>query len=155
LRGNDAWFVSGGARSRIFHSADFGKRWQASEVPLQQGSETQGTFSLALAGNDSMAAAGGNYIEPSDNRHNFAFTDDAGKTWREITTPFGYVSCVQPVPGTNDQSWICATAQGIFVTDDKGASWKKVAAGVFHTLRLEGDTFYAAGANALVSGTYK
>jgi len=144
-----SWFVSGGGKARIFRSVDFGLHWEPAETSFEQGAESKGIFSLASSGK-SMAAAGGDYMHPEIKIHNFALTDDGGKSWWEIATPFGYVSCVQAIPETNGRGWACAAAQGIFTTTDNGQTWKRLSPGIFHTIRIAGGMLYAAGNNILV-----
>ena len=46
LVGDHAWMVSGGERSRVFHSADRGRTWEVFETPVVQGGAMTGIFSV-------------------------------------------------------------------------------------------------------------
>jgi photosystem II stability/assembly factor-like uncharacterized protein len=73
-----AWFVTENA-SRVFHTADSGKTWTASETPLVTGLN-QGVFSIAVVDADRLAIVGGDYDHPQMEKPNSAYSDDGGKT---------------------------------------------------------------------------
>ncbi len=91
--------------SRVFHTADSGKTWTASEAPFVTGLNQGGVFSIAVMDADRLAIVGGDYDHPQMVKPNSAVTDDGGKTWKESShRPAGYRWCASrlcrtpPVP---------------------------------------------------------
>ena len=41
--GENAWIVTGGLKSRVFHTSDMGLRWKVYNTPIIQGKNTTGT----------------------------------------------------------------------------------------------------------------
>jgi photosystem II stability/assembly factor-like uncharacterized protein len=76
-----AWFVTE-HESRVFHTADAGKTWTASEAPLVTGLN-HGIFSIAVVDTDRLVVVGGDYDHPQIVNANSAYSDDGGKTWQE------------------------------------------------------------------------
>ena len=92
---NDAWFVTGGAAARVFHSRDRGKTWTATDVPLPHTNASSGAFSVAFADRTHGAIAGGDYKSPGFGPTTLAFTSDGGKTWQPARlTPQKYTSAI-------------------------------------------------------------
>ena len=86
--------------SRVFHTADSGKTWTASETPLVTGLN-QGVFSIAVVDADRLVIVGGDYDHPQVVKSNSAYSDDGGKTWKESShRPAGYRWGVAVVPDT-------------------------------------------------------
>ena len=58
--GREVWFGSGGAASaRVFHSADRGSTWSASDTPIRAGVRSAGIFSIAFRDAKHGVIAGG------------------------------------------------------------------------------------------------
>jgi photosystem II stability/assembly factor-like uncharacterized protein len=57
----DVWFVTGGTVSRIFHSRDWGKTWDAVPSPLLSGKDSFGAFSIAFLDDKTGLVVGGDY----------------------------------------------------------------------------------------------
>ncbi|WP_294822017.1 oxidoreductase [uncultured Flavobacterium sp.] len=143
IKGNDTWIVSGGTKSRVFHSADKGKSWKVYDTPVTQGGAADGMYSAAFYDENTGFAAGGNYEKPDGNTGNKIFTEDGGKTWekRAEGQAFGYASCVQFVPGSEGNELMTAGPSGIWYSYDQGTTWKKILdEKIFHTLRFADNT---------------
>jgi photosystem II stability/assembly factor-like uncharacterized protein len=121
-----AWFVTENA-SRVFHTADAGKTWTASEAPLVTG-PNQGVFSIAVVDADRLAVVGGDYDHPQMVKPNSAYTDDGGKTWKESRhRPAGYRWCVAIVPGTPGPTAFAVGPTGMDYSIDRGKNWNQIS----------------------------
>jgi photosystem II stability/assembly factor-like uncharacterized protein len=125
---NDAWFVTGGAAARIFHSSDRGKRWQATPSPLISGAASQGIFSIAGTdtgrGKRTLVIVGGDYANARAGTNNAARSPDGGKTWTLAEKkPGGYRSAVAFVPGSSPLTCIAVGTSGSDYSRDGGKTW--------------------------------
>jgi photosystem II stability/assembly factor-like uncharacterized protein len=145
-----AWFVTENA-SRVFHTADAGKTWTASETPLVTG-QNQGVFSIAMVDPDRLAVVGGDYDHPQMVKPNAAYTDDGGKTWKESSRrPAGYRWSIALVPGTPGPAAFAVGPTGMDYSIDRGKSWD-------HLNEVEANTIgfadahhgWAVGKNGLI-----
>ncbi len=154
VKGDNTWIVSGGKKSRLFHSADKGKTWKVYDTPIVQGSEMAGMFSADFYDENIGFAVGGNYEKPDANTGNKIITEDGGKTWENVADGevFGYASCVQFVPGSNGNGLMTAGPSGIWYSYDRGATWKKILdEKIYHTLRFaDNKTVIIAGQKKVV-----
>jgi photosystem II stability/assembly factor-like uncharacterized protein len=122
----DAWFATGGAAARVFHSSDAGATWTPAAVPLAQGAPSAGIFSVAFRSRDNGIAVGGDYQKPEAADKNIAITDDGGAGWSGIrgSGPRGYRSAVAFVPATD---WVVAVGtSGSDYSRDNGNTWQPV-----------------------------
>lgn len=146
--------VSGGKKSRVFVSKDFGATWKVYETPIVQGEEMTGIFTADFYNKKIGIIAGGNYMKQDQNWDNKAITKNGGKTWKLIAEKeaFGYASCVQFVPNSNGKKLISVGGTGMFYSGDFGKTWSKFSDDKdFFTFRFESEkVFYATGRNKLV-----
>ena len=63
IEGRHAWFGSGGTSSRIFHSTDRGRTWEATDSTIPAG-EAAGVFGLAFKNPRLGVAVGGDFAAP-------------------------------------------------------------------------------------------
>lgn len=154
LKKSNTFMVSGGKKSRLFISNDFGKNWQVYNTPIIQGAAMTGIFSADFYNDKIGFITGGNYEKPDDNTNNKAITFDGGKTWMLVAngTGFGYGSCVQFVPNSKGSSLVSVGANGVQYSNDYGNSWKKLDEDKeLYTIRfLDHKTAYAAGRNKVI-----
>ena len=124
--GNDAWFVTGGAKiARVFHTSDRGRSWSASETPAPNGNASSGLFSVAFLDGKRGFAAGGDYKQPQFAGLNGIRTDDGGVTWTPAPlSATGFYSAVVPVPGAKDDL-VAVGLAGEAVSHDAGRTWTK------------------------------
>ena len=146
--------VSGGKKSRVFVSKDFGATWKVYETPIVQGETMTGIFTADFYNEKIGIIAGGNYEKQDQNWANKAITKNGGKTWKLIAEKeaFGYASCVQFVPNSKGKQLISVGGTGMFYSPDFGKTWTKFSDDKdFYTFRFESEkVFYATGRNKLV-----
>lgn len=156
--GDSAWVLTGGSKSRVFFSADKGKKWTVFETPLLQGEASQGGYSIAFYDSKNGIIMGGDYSKPYDSLANKAITADGGKTWELIANgkPPGYTSCVQYVPGGGGKELVSTGTTGVFYSKDAGGTWERLAKDSFYTLRFANDSLaYASGKDQLTKLVFK
>jgi photosystem II stability/assembly factor-like uncharacterized protein len=86
---NDVWFGTGGANvARVFHSADRGKHWAVSEVPIAAGKASAGVFGVAFKDSKHGVAVGGDYKDNKGKLTAIATSNDGGTTWSAVETRF-------------------------------------------------------------------
>lgn len=148
------FMVSGGKKSRVFSSTDFGKSWEVYDTPIVQGESMTGIFSADFYNDKIGFITGGNYEKPNDNTNNKAITFDGGKTWKLVANGqgFGYGSCVQFVPNSDGKALVSVGASGIQYSNDFGNSWLQLNHDKeLYTIRLlDSKTAFAAGRNKIV-----
>lgn len=148
---DEAVFVSGGMKSRLFSKND------PILLPIIQGKETTGANSVAvwdnkkLNGGKRIIVVGGDFNADSSNQKNCIITIDGGKTWKAPNTaPHGYRSCVEFL---SKKDVICCGLNGVDYSSDGGKNWKWISKESFHVCRIAklGTTVYLAGANGKVA----
>tara|TARA_Y100000815_G_scaffold275780_1_gene317478 strand:+ start:9356 stop:10318 length:963 start_codon:yes stop_codon:yes gene_type:complete len=158
VMGNHAWIITGGIRSRVFHTADKGRTWEVVDTPLLQGKETQGGYSIDFYDDKNGFVIGGDYTDPEGSHANKARTIDGGKTWQLVAegqAP-GYKSCVQYVPNKNGNELVAIGFTGIDYSKDGGDTWKTLSTEGFFTIRfVDENQAYAAGNGRIALITLK
>lgn len=111
---HEAWFGTGGpGGGRVFHSEDGGKTWSVAKTPIRHDSMSSGIFSLAFSDSLHGIAVGGDYMDADSRVGTLAITDDGGKSWKNINSPFGYRSAAAYIPGK--RLWM--------ITGPGGSNW--------------------------------
>ncbi len=122
--GNDAWFVTGGAKvARVFHTADRGLTWTVAEAPVAAANASSGLFSVAFLDAKRGVVTGGDYKQPAFEGLNGARTEDGGATW--VPAPLsksGFFSAVAAVPGAGDRL-VAVGLAGTAESRDAGKTW--------------------------------
>jgi len=133
---NTIWFASGGMKSRIYKSEDYGQTWRVFETPIIQRESTKGIYSIDFADKNFGIAIGGDYLKPALNTGNKAITEDGGKTWTLIADGKNpnYKSCVQFVPNTNGKEIFAVGKTGISFSKDSGETWETVSEESYYTI---------------------
>ena len=158
IEGDHVWILSGGMKSRIFHSGDKGQTWEVVDTPLLQGKPTLGGYSMDFYDTENGIIIGGNYENPEGNTGNKAITKDGGKSWKLIADGQepNYKSSVRYVPNGNGDEIVAVGFTGISYTKDAGSTWKKLSEEGFYTLRFLNDsTAYAAGSKRIAKLHFK
>lgn len=150
ISGRDAWFGSGGAKSRIFHSRDGGLRWTATDSTIPAG-EAAGVFGLAFKNPREGVAVGGDFAAPADGVDASATTRD-GKWWRSggdlahLGEDAAYARRSLVVVGESGD------VGGSSGSTDGGRSWRQFSTVGFHTLDCTNDgACWAAGGKGRVA----
>lgn len=149
-RGN-VRIATGGNQSRLFHSTDYGKTWQAQACPIIQGHNSTGPFSIAFLNNKTGVAAGGDYMKDTLRRDNLVLTYDGGKTWtRPQSGPYGYRSAIEYI----SKNVLLATGtSGTDISEDGGLTWRNISAEGYNCVRKskKGNWILLAGAKGKIS----
>jgi photosystem II stability/assembly factor-like uncharacterized protein len=148
---DEAVFVSGGARSRLF------TKNTPVLLPLIQGKETTGANSVAvwdnkkLNGGKKMIVVGGDFNDASSTEKNCFYTNDGGKTWvAPATAPHGYRSCVEYI---SKNELVSCGLNGVDYSSDSGKNWNWINKDSFNVCRASktGTAFYIAGNNGTIA----
>lgn len=126
------WIATGGAQSRIFYSADYGKSWKAYACPIIQSKNSTGPFSIAFYRNKGIAV-GGDYLKDTSRVNNSLLSADRGKTWTSPLIPtFGYRSAVEYLSA---KVLVATGPGGTDFSSDGGKNWQKLSDTGYHTVR--------------------
>lgn len=159
VKGEKAWIVSGGKKSRVFYSDDMGESWKVYKTPIVQGTPTEGIYSADFYDDETGFAVGGDYTKADMNSGNKIITTKGGRKWKTTAdgSGFGYASCVQFMPNSGGNELVACGATGMYYSFDRGATWTKILDDTdLHTLRFKDDkTIIAAGQNRIVRLTLK
>ena len=111
----EAVFVSGGLRSRVFI------RDKKIEIPILQGTESSGANSIAVKDKKTLIVVGGDFSKKDSSSRTCVLTRDGGEHWNiPSLPPHGYRSCVEWLGG---KKWICCGLNGVDFSIDNGDSW--------------------------------
>jgi len=149
---DDAWFATGGgAQSRVFHSSDRGRTWQATVTPIPAGAPAKGVFSVGFRDSTVGLAVGGDYSDRHLATLNGARSEDGGATWTPAPVlPAGYMSVVVPVTGAPD-SFVAAGLAGSGYSLDAGRTWKVLDRRPVNTVGFASPTVgWAVGPKGLI-----
>ena len=147
---DEAVFVSGGKRSRVF------TRNKTFELPMIQGTETTGANSISVYDHDKrnggkkMIVVGGDFNADTVDKKNCFFTDDGGKTWTAPKIPpHGYRSCVEYL---SKKIILTCGLNGVDYSIDGGKTFTWISKEGFHVCRIAkyGSSIFLAGNNGKV-----
>jgi len=152
----DVWFVTGGTVSRILHSRDWGKTWEAVPSPLRSGTDSLGAFSVAFLDGKNGIVVGGDYRDEAAAEKNAAWTADGGTTWTLAgdKRPGGFRECVAFAPAAAGNLAVAVGPSGSDVSTDMGRNWAPLAGPAgFHSLSFAatGRAAWAVGKNGLIA----
>lgn len=151
VRGDEAIFVSGGTRSRVFiQDTSF-------VLPLTQGRETTGANAVAAYQKNRSARArrivvvGGDFSADKNDVGVCAISQDGGNHWKLPNRgPFGYRSAVAWI----DRSRLiaCGTS-GVDISENGGMDWRSLSTDGYHvcTRSPKGRTVFLAGASGRIA----
>jgi photosystem II stability/assembly factor-like uncharacterized protein len=147
--GRDAWFGTGGAAARVFHSGDRGQTWTVSSTPVRSG-ENAGISALAFRDPRHGLAAGGDFALPAESPDALALSDDGGEDWQLVAAaPDQLRSGATWVTGRDA---IIVGPTGSDASVDRGRTWHTFDSGSFHTVDCAGGhACWASGANGRVA----
>lgn len=144
LNNQEAVFVSGGLRSRLFI------RDKKIDLPILQGKETTGANSVAVKNGKTIVVVGGDFNAKDATEKNCVISKDAGKSFTApATPPHGYRSCVEYLEKKN---WISCGLNGVDYSEDDGINWVWISKESFHVCRKakEGKSVFFAGSNGRI-----
>ncbi|MCP4884856.1 MAG: oxidoreductase [Flavobacteriales bacterium] len=132
------WLVTGGTKARVFISENYGATWKVAETPLVQGGKMTGIFSVDFYDADNGVIMGGDWENKKNGKASKAISKDGGLTWNLVAENGlpGYISCVQFIPEEDAKKILAVSTEGVFYTEDKGASWKQISENGYYSLRL-------------------
>ena len=141
LNGENVWIVSGGVKSRVFHSNNKGNTWQVYDTPIIQGAQMTGIFSIDFWDDKNGIIIGGDWNEKEKKTQNKAITNDGGKTWHLIADGQhpDYRSCIKYAPNSNGKFILTTGIPGTSYSVDSGKSWQKIHEEDFYTLDFGSD----------------
>jgi photosystem II stability/assembly factor-like uncharacterized protein len=145
-----AWFGSGGgARARVYRSADRGLTWEVADTPIAAGNASSGVFSLAFSDDLHGIAVGGDYRREREAGDNLAVTTDGGRTWAFAGAARlrSFRSAVAYVPGSAGRRLIAVGPGGTDASADGGSTWTPIGDDGFHALGISpgGRAMWAVG----------
>ena len=138
-RKDEAIFISGGLKSRIFI------RDSSFAIPVIQGTESTGANSIAVKDENCFMVVGGDFNHKDDTINIVSYTKDGGRTWdKELGTPSGYRSCVEFI---RKKTWITCGLNGVDITNDDGKHFTNISKTGYHVCRKakKGKAVYFAG----------
>ncbi|MEO7795707.1 MAG: oxidoreductase [Thermoanaerobaculia bacterium] len=132
-------FGTGGSRSRLWISEDYGAHWQSRAAPLRQGLESAGIFSLAGGGaaeSEEWIAVGGDFKADRERREVAFVTRDRGDSWNPIVPPpAGFRSAVERLPVALGGGWIATGTSGTDQAATTGGGFRVLSVEGFHAVR--------------------
>lgn len=151
LKDGKLWIATGGVRSRVFYSPDFGLNWHVTDCPIIQGKSSAGIFSIAFKNAKEGAVAGGDYTIDTLSRDNMFFTSDGGRSWQKpAVSTFGYRSCISYL---RDDVLVATGTSGTDIWDQNGARWRNISKLGFNTVMKarKGTLVLLAGAKGKIA----
>lgn len=150
IAGGKVWIVTGGTKSNIYTSDDYGVQWKKYECPIIHGENSTGAFSVDFYDASHGVVVGGDYQKDKENTNNVLLTDDGGKSWRKPSRPvFGYRS---GVIWYDFQNAFATGTSGTDVTKDGGKSWYHISDESFNAIQKakSGNLVILAGNKGLI-----
>lgn len=138
-------FVTGGIVANLYMIGRQGKPNKAVTIPILQGKETTGTFSMATDKQKKIYCIGGDYKVPRDYFDNYYYTTDAGAKWAtpSIGPPFGYRSCIRIVA---DKTLVACGPTGVDFAVNGHKEWLKASLESFNVCMVsKGKQVFLAG----------
>ncbi|MCK0131178.1 oxidoreductase [Flavobacteriaceae bacterium F08102] len=154
--GSEAWVATGGTKSRIFYSNDYGETWTVRETPMMAGGKMTGSYAVAFHDRMNGLLVGGDWDKKEDQRASKAKTTDGGKTWSLVSPGKGpgYRSSVQYVPGTQGKEVFSVSSTGISYSNDAGNTWTEVSNQGYYSIRFVNKNFaWLSGNNKIAKMT--
>lgn len=147
--GRELYIGTGGPAARVFHSADLGKTWTATDTPLLSGQPSQGIFSVFRGGRN-LVVVGGDYKETQASVRVAAYSADEGLTWKLAEQqPGGFRSAVASIGGT---TLVAVGPSGEDVSYDGGVHWAQTdALDLNAVVTLDDGNAWAAGPKGTVA----
>lgn len=150
MAGGKVWIATGGTKSNIYQSDDFGATWKKYDCGILHGQSSTGAFSIDFYDADHGIVVGGDYQKDTENKNNVLLTYDGGKTWEKPSKQvFGFRSGVI----CYDQKQYFATGtSGTDVSRDGGEYWYHISEESFNAVKKakKGNLILLAGNKGLI-----
>ncbi|CAM4230894.1 Uncharacterized protein SAMN06265348_107197 [Pedobacter westerhofensis] len=150
LPGGKVWIATGGTKSNIYTSDDFGQNWRRYDCPILQGQNSTGVFSMDFYDAGQGIVVGGDYLKDKENTNNILLTRDGGKSWNKPSRPvFGYRSGVIWYDAKN---CFATGTSGTDVSRDGGQNWYHISDESFNAIKKakKGSLVLLAGNKGLI-----
>jgi photosystem II stability/assembly factor-like uncharacterized protein len=138
-------FVTGGAVSNLYFIARQQKQNLLVKIPVVQGKETAGAFSMAADRRRNIYCIGGDYKSPENSTDNYRYSKTAGGNWDSAakSSPSGYRSCIRII---KDKTLVACGPTGVDFAQNGQKEWKKVSAEGFNVCMVsKGKQVFLAG----------
>ncbi|WP_157580536.1 WD40/YVTN/BNR-like repeat-containing protein [Segetibacter koreensis] len=138
-------FVTGGAVSNLYLVSKRGIQNKIVNIPMAQGKETEGVFSMATNRKKIIYCIGGDYKIPSKSVGNYRYTKDEGRTWNSAigSAPFGYRSCIRII---SKNMLVSCGPSGVDFAINGQKEWKNVSNEGFNVCMVsKGKQVFLAG----------
>lgn len=133
LPGGKAWIATGGTKSSIYKTDDYGQSWKRFDCPIIHGNSSSGAFSLDFYTPDQGIVVGGNYLQDKDNSNNVLITKDGGESWTKPFRPVhGYRS---GVVWFNAEVCFATGTSGTDVSRNGGMNWYHISDESFNAIQ--------------------
>jgi photosystem II stability/assembly factor-like uncharacterized protein len=151
LPGGKVWIATGGTKSNIYASDDYGLIWKKYDCPILQGQNSTGAFSIDFYDGNQGVVVGGDYQKDKENPNNILLTRDGGKSWNKPSRPvFGYRSGVIWYDAKN---CFATGTSGTDVSKDGGQNWYHISDESFNAIKRakKGSLVLLAGNKGMIS----
>jgi photosystem II stability/assembly factor-like uncharacterized protein len=143
--------VTGGGRSRMLFSPMEESNWLDVSLPLTNGKQSRGAFSVAY-GKNQVIVVGGDYQKDKQTDSTVYIQSEAKAPYKStapVTPPSGYQSCVEYITG---QTFLSTGTPGSNITTDGGKTWKKIDGASYNVCRKakKGSLVLLAGNNGAI-----
>jgi photosystem II stability/assembly factor-like uncharacterized protein len=147
-----AFILTGGKTSRLWSSNDEGMSWTPSDMPIIQGGQMTGGYSMAFLNFQKGIVVGGNWDDHTLTTDHILLTNDGGKTWAKPDVPTrGLRECVEYL---DNEVVLAAGQKGSDISYDGGKTWTRLSDLTgFDVVRKarKGDLIVAAGGQGKVA----
>ncbi len=119
------FFISGGAYSKLYHTANEGNTWDSYFLPMS-GGKSKGAFSFIMTSPESGIVVGGDYEKPEEEYENCYVTKDGGKKWIAVKalSPKGYRSCIAE---RGNKLFVTVGTNGSDISENGGLVWENIS----------------------------
>lgn len=150
MAGGKVWIATGGTKSNIYASDNYGLSWKRYDCPILRGKSTTGAFSIDFYNENQGIVVGGDYEKDKENTNNVLLTSDGGKSWSKPSRPvFGFRS---GVIWYDDKTCFATGTSGTDVSRDGGMNWYHISEESFNVIQKakSGKLILLAGGKGLI-----
>lgn len=152
LPGGKVWIATGGNRSNVYRSDNYGLVWKKYDCPILQGQASTGAFSIDFYDDNHGIVVGGDYQKDKENSNNILLSNDGGKSWNKPARPvFGFRSGVIWYDAKN---CFATGTSGTDVSRNGGDTWYHISDESFNVIKKakKGSLVLLAGNKGLIYG---